>query len=147
MNHTGITPDQLNAVYIQFLAPSLEHQVARENYTTAQNILGRFHKRLRALLKYLEVSKKWKAMTMQKSCTSKYMLRRSSPAPWLHLQNPHHHHPNKSPFNPLHGCISPGFRFSAGILPRVPLHGFQGWLLQWERRWKLWQAKWRGLSF
>ncbi|KAJ6902075.1 hypothetical protein NC651_019753 [Populus alba x Populus x berolinensis] len=54
MNHTGITPDQLNAVYIQFLAPSLEHQVARENYTTAQNILGRFHKRLRALLKYLE---------------------------------------------------------------------------------------------
>ncbi|KAF9674775.1 hypothetical protein SADUNF_Sadunf10G0162000 [Salix dunnii] len=44
-------------------------------------------------------------MTVQKSCASKHMLRRSSPAPLL-VQNPHHS-PKTSPLNPFHGSLSP----------------------------------------
>jgi hypothetical protein len=59
----------------------------------------------------LEILKKWaksKAMTLQKSCASKHMLRRSSPTP-PPLQKPHHP-PKRYPFNPFHGSLSPILR-------------------------------------
>ncbi|KAJ6892247.1 hypothetical protein NC651_025445 [Populus alba x Populus x berolinensis] len=47
-------------------------------------------------------------MTLQKSCASKHILRRSSPTP-PPLQKPHHH-PKRSRFNLFNGSFSPILR-------------------------------------